>query len=341
MSPASRPRTLERLEARLMLLGWANLQFGFGSNQALFDAMKDAEEGYHPDGRSHVGRMLGSRKQCTVAPGDLARYDDNVRRHLASMNARRREPITLRYFQQLAALYAELFLDRRAAAPEALAEEIHRYVRARGHSVTHVVRRFTPDDLNKLAFWMATGSGKTLIMHLNYLQFLHYGGDEGLDNIILITPNEGLSAQHMAEMEASGISSARFGETGLLAGHRRTVRVTEITKLVERRRGRGTGVSIEVQALGDRNLVFRGPRDTAGRAERPGARSGTPWPHAASPSNTAPPSARRGPRPATTASRSTTESPSSSTIPTATSTATGSGRTSASSTSRDPIRRAS
>ena len=253
-----------------MLLGWANLQFGFGSNQALFDAMKDAEEGYHPDGRSHVGRMLGSRKQCTVAPGDLARYDDNVRRHLASMNARRREPITLRYFQQLAALYAELFLDRRAAAPEALAEEIHRYVRARGHSVTHVVRRFTPDDLNKLAFWMATGSGKTLIMHLNYLQFLHYGGDEGLDNIILITPNEGLSAQHMAEMEASGISSARFGETGLLAGHRRTVRVTEITKLVERRRGRGTGVSIEVQALGDRNLVFvdEGHRGASGEAWR-------------------------------------------------------------------------
>ena len=37
---------------------------------------------------------------------------------------------------------------------------------------------------------MATGSGKTLIMHLNYLQFLHYGGAEELDNIILITPNE-------------------------------------------------------------------------------------------------------------------------------------------------------
>ncbi|MDE2974678.1 MAG: DEAD/DEAH box helicase family protein [Gemmatimonadota bacterium] len=270
MSPASRPRTLERLEARLMLLGWANLQFGFGSNKELFNALKDVEEGYHPDGRSHVGRMIGSRKQCTIPRGDLARYDDNVRRHLASINARRREPITLRYFQQLAALYAELFLDRRAAAPEALADEIDRYVRARGHSVTHVVREFTPDDLNKLAFWMATGSGKTLIMHLNYLQFLHYGGDEGLDNIILITPNEGLSAQHMAEMEASGIPSARFGETGLLAGHRRTVRVTEITKLVERKKGKGTGVSIEVQALGDRNLVFvdEGHRGASGEAWR-------------------------------------------------------------------------
>ena len=255
-----------------MLLGWANLQFGFRSNQALFDAMKDTEEGYHPDGRSHVGRMLGSRKYCMVPAGDLARYDYNVRRHLATINAGRRDPITLRYFQQLAALYAELFLDRRAAAPEAFAQEIDRYVasRVRLMPVTYPVRGITAADLNKLAFWMATGSGKTLIMHLNYLQFLHYGGADQLDNIILITPNEGLSAQHMDEMAASGIPSARFGETGLLAGHRRTVRVTEITKLVERRRGKGTGVSIEVEALGDRNLVFvdEGHRGASGDAWR-------------------------------------------------------------------------
>ena len=255
-----------------MLLGWANLQFGFRSNQALFDAMKDTEEGYHPDGRSHVGRMLGSRKHCMVPAGDLARYDDNVRRHLATINAGRRDPITLRYFQQLAAIYAELFLDRRAAAPEAFAQEIDRYVasRVRLMPATYPVRGITAADLNKLAFWMATGSGKTLIMHLNYLQFLHYGGADQLDNIILITPNEGLSAQHMDEMAASGIPSARFGETGLLAGHRRTVRVTEITKLVERRRGKGTGVSIEVEALGDRNLVFvdEGHRGASGDAWR-------------------------------------------------------------------------
>ena len=243
MSPVSPPRTLERLEARLMLLGWANLQFGFRSNEALFDAMKDADEGYDPDGRSHVARMLESRKQCAVPSGDLARYDDNVRRHLASINAGRREPITLRYFQQLAALYAELFLDRRAAAPEALAHEFDAYVRERVRLMpgSYPVRGIVPADLNKLAFWMATGSGKTLIMHLNYLQFLHYGGAEGLDNIILITPNEGLSDQHMKEMATSGIPSARFGETGLIASHRRTVRVTEITKLVEKRKGKGTG----------------------------------------------------------------------------------------------------
>ena len=266
------PRTLYHLESQLMLLGWANRQFGFESNQKLVDAMKEAREGYDSDGRSHVVSMLGGRDRCLVPPGDLARYDDNVRRHLDSMNQGRLDPITLRYFQQLAALYAELFLDRRATAPKALAREIDSYVRQKVHDLhsTYPIRGIEPDDLNKLAFWMATGSGKTLIMHLNYLQFLHYSGSERHDNIILITPNEGLSAQHMEEMTASGIPSARFGETGLLAGHPRTVRVTEITKLVEKRKGKGTGVSIEVDALGDRNLVFvdEGHRGASGEAWR-------------------------------------------------------------------------
>ena len=255
-----------------MLLGWANRQFGFETNQALFDALKGTAEGYGADGHSHMARTLTGRDSLRVPEGDLARYDDNVRRHLDAMNAGRREPITLRYFQQLAALYAELFLDRRATAPGALAGEIHAYVREKRHALgtSYPVHEITLADLNKLAFWMATGSGKTLIMHLNYLQFLHYGGAEGLDNILLITPNEGLSAQHMAEMTASGIPSARIGEAGLIAGGRRTVRVTEITKLVEKRRGKGVGVSIEVAALGDRNLVFvdEGHRGASGEAWR-------------------------------------------------------------------------
>ncbi len=250
-------KTLYQLESQLMLLGWANQKFGFRTNQMLFDVMKSASEGYDAGGRSHVARMLGARDYCLIPPGDLARYDDNVQRHLRSINERRRDPIILRYFQQLGALYAELFLDRLATDPVRLASEIHSYVRQRVHSLpsNYPVRRIETDDLNKLAFWMATGSGKTLIMHLNYLQYLHYFGSARLENIILVTPNEGLSAQHMEELTASGIPSARFGDVGLLAGHPKTVWVTEITKLVEKRRGR-TGVSIEVDALGDRNLVF-------------------------------------------------------------------------------------
>ena len=67
-SMASPPRTLQRLEARLLLLGWANLQFGFRSNKELFDALKDAEEGYHPDGRSHVDQCSGAGSSAPFPP---------------------------------------------------------------------------------------------------------------------------------------------------------------------------------------------------------------------------------------------------------------------------------
>ncbi len=33
---------------------------------------------------------------------------------------------------------------------------------------------FDDNDLQKLAYYMATGSGKTIIMHINYLQYLNY-----------------------------------------------------------------------------------------------------------------------------------------------------------------------
>ena len=267
---ASPRKKLERLEARLDMLGWANREFGFRSNAELLCTTRGVSEGFAADGRSHLARTLMSRERLRIPPADLARYDDNVRRHLESINAGRRRPITLRYFQHLAALYAELLLDRRANAPEALARDLNDHVRTSGSRVRLPSGDLTPGDMNKLAFWMATGSGKTLIMHLNYLQFLHYGGADGLDNIILITPNEGLSAQHIAEMADSGVPALRFGETGLLAGRGRTVRVTEITKLVERKKGKGLGVSIEVEALGDRNLVFvdEGHRGASGDAWR-------------------------------------------------------------------------
>ncbi len=68
--------------------------------------------------------------------------------------------------------------------------------------------------MNKLAFWNATGSGKTLILHVNILQYLHYfqAGNAHLfpDRMILLTPNEGLSRQHLEEFRESGINAHVF-----------------------------------------------------------------------------------------------------------------------------------
>jgi ERCC4-related helicase len=51
---------------------------------------------------------------------------------------------------------------------------------------------------------MATGTGKTLIAHINYHQFFHYNLFSP-DNILFITPNERLSKQHFEELEKRGI----------------------------------------------------------------------------------------------------------------------------------------
>jgi hypothetical protein len=216
-------------------------------------------EGFDPNGRSFIyHHFIGQSSRVKIPPDDLETYDDNIRNHLLAINARRRDPITLRYFQYLALLFTEIFLDMKFNNPGGLMSSLNQFVRernARKLALDVAETPFVETDLNKLAFWMATGSGKTLIMHINYRQFLHYN-NKPLDNILLITPNEGLTNQHLKDMAESNITGERFSldESGLgLFGHN-TIRVIEITKLVEEKSG--GGVSVPVEAFEGNNLIF-------------------------------------------------------------------------------------
>ncbi len=257
----ARPRrnavhSYERLEHRLTLLSWLHDRLGFENTKALLDQTKEAREGFDADGRSDVCRILTSREGPKVSDDDLRRYDGNIREHLSAMNAGRGRPITLRYFQYLAALYTEIFLDRYSQSPAALRESLNRHVAKLNASNLGVrAEQYEESDLRKLAFWMATGSGKTLLMHLNYRQYLRYNR-EPLDNILLITPSEDLTRQHLEELQASGIPARRFdlSESGRFGSEPDTVRVIEITKLVDDKQGEG--VSVPVEAFEGRNLVF-------------------------------------------------------------------------------------
>ena len=248
-----------RLDSRMSLLSWLFTRLGYGSAREMLASVRDVDEGFAPDGRSHAYAVLAARagQLRDLTADDLARYDDNIREHLAAMNAGRARPITLRYFQYLAALCAEIYLDRLFNSPEALLDSLNRHVYrlnsgpARGQPLD----TFAKSDLNKLAFWMATGSGKTLLMHLNYHQFLRYKGGAP-DNVLLITPNEGLTEQHLAELAESGIVAARFdlNKSDLFSSARGAVQVTEITKLVLEKKGEGE--SVPVDAFDGDNLVF-------------------------------------------------------------------------------------
>ena len=262
-----------KLENRLVLLSWLNRLLGYAHNRDLLEDIKQADEGYDASGRSHIYHRLVSRGSKVKIPADdLARYDENIRIHLAAINARRAEPITLRYFQYLAALYTEIVLDRLFHHKAQLLADLNTFVQERNAAKLPGEppdEPFTESDLTKLAYWMATGSGKTLILHLNYHQFLHYN-TEPLDNILLVTPNEGLSEQHLQELEASGIPCRRFdlNHSGLWSGNKQAVQVIEITKLVEEKRG--GGVSVPVEAFEGRNLIFvdEGHKGTGGEAWR-------------------------------------------------------------------------
>ena len=103
---------------------------------------------------------------------------------------------------------------------------------------------------------MATGSGKTLLMHVNILQYQHYlalhDAGKSINRVILLTPNEGLSRQHLAEFALSGIEADIFSKDGrsLFAG--RAVEILDIHKLADRS-GEKT---IAVEAFERNNLVL-------------------------------------------------------------------------------------
>ncbi len=254
-----------KFEQRLALATYYRHLFGVGdpgdptSVRRYHEELNEQKAGYDAEGRSYVYRALTGRVR-DMEPGQLLRYDENIRRHTATLNRRRDDPITLKYFQILAALKTEHYLDHAVRDPHTFLEDINAFVDAQNEENTARITfpSFARDDLNKLAYWMATGSGKTLLLHLNYFQYLHYSQKFGepLDHILLVTPNEGLSGQHLAEMELSSIPCRHFTEAGggLFDNVPETVKVIEITKLVEEKTG--GGVRVEVAAFEGRNLVF-------------------------------------------------------------------------------------
>ena len=248
-----------KLENRLVLLAWLNSLLGYKCNKDLLADTKNVAEGFDGSGRSFLHyHLIGRGSKVKIQNEDLERYDENICTHLAAINRGRAEQIMLRYFQYLAAFYTEIFLDRYFNHRLQMLADLNAFVHKRNANKVFsepLDEEFTESDLSKLAFWMATGSGKTLIFHLNYHQFLHYTPEKP-DNILLITPNEGLSEQHLAELTASGIPARRFNlnSSGLFAGGSNTVQVIEITKLVEEKRG--GGVSVPVEAFEGGNLIF-------------------------------------------------------------------------------------
>jgi hypothetical protein len=231
-----------------------------GSVRQYYNELDDQNEGYDDEGRSEVYRFVSFKSDGEVlTPEQLLRYDENVKTHTEALNQRRSDPITLRPFQVLACLMTEAYLDRVMNDRAVFLENLNEFVAEQNEEKGRVkFPTFDDSDLDKLAFWMATGSGKTLVMHINYYQYLDYAedSDDLPENILLVTPNEGLSEQHIEDMRESGVPCHHFNaETIELHGvGENPVKVIEIQKLVEDKSGEG--LSVEVESFGHDNLVF-------------------------------------------------------------------------------------
>jgi len=248
--------------------------FGMKKFGDLQRALADIEEGTEEDGHStffHVLRRHKSFKErAEVTADELAAYDENIMRHMTRINTHRDVPIRLKYYQWLAALFTEAYLDRYFKGPGKLAGAMETALMAYieenhpGFDPDGLCAKFTPsmDELRKCAYWMATGSGKTFLIHLAYLQFKHYNRGPhhmDIDRVLLITPNADLTAQHLREMKKSGIPAAEFDATGL-GGYFQTqggdtVDVIEITRLTDDKKDGGMR-RVDIESFEKKNLVF-------------------------------------------------------------------------------------
>jgi hypothetical protein len=211
----------------------------------------------------------------------LLEYDQNIVKHTQKLNERRithgEQPIVWKYFQYLALLCTEIYLAWYFSKPDELRQALNKQIDAYNSDkqaadtigkLDTTVPAWT--QLNKLAFWMATGSGKTLLMHVNILQYQFYlekhGRRSELNRIILITPNEGLTQQHLKEFEISDIEAERFDKDAVADMFRtQPVEILEVTRLREEAGDK----TVAIEAFEGNNLVFvdEGHRGASGGEE--------------------------------------------------------------------------
>lgn len=247
-------------DQKLVLNRWAIRLLGFTEFERLADLLKAQElEGFTAEGFSHFLAVLLAQPNSRLSADTLREYDTNIACHwhdIMAQRVARGDHLTPKYFQYLALLFTELYLDRYFSDVDQLCAELNEYVQDYNldkDGDDNRVQSYSSSDLRKIAFWQATGSGKTYIMHVNIRQYQHYlsraGRAHELNRIILITPNESLSRQHLKEFELSGINADLFNKDQRSLFE---VDILDINKLSETSKVK----TVAVEAFEGNNLVL-------------------------------------------------------------------------------------
>jgi hypothetical protein len=238
----------------------------------IFKELKlSTNEGYTEEGNTKFLEQLKAHLYLTehITESMLQQYDENIVRYTQEISDGRDEIIVWKYFQYLSLLFTEIYLDKFFSNKKQLQHELNQFVRifnqkqvdklegkkAKKGDDVFQVDSFKDSHLNKLAFWNATGSGKTLLMHVNIKQYLHYANKHGRGHeskILLITPNEPLSKQHLIDLQLSGIPANIFSknQSGMFSG--REVEIIEVSKLSEESKDK----TVAVDSFETHNLVL-------------------------------------------------------------------------------------
>lgn len=268
---------MKEFHGMLILAQWARSFFQGSDFKILQHALhRKNQEGVNPDsGQTRFFHELIDCDLFNMNKADrvtFSRYDTNIVRHWNRItecrNKETGKTLKMKYYQYLTLLVTEVYLDWFFNRREELLLELNK--RAEEYNHTHPRNRilasdgtqegtpvFTEETLRKIAFWEATGSGKTLMLHINLLQYIEYAGKARAlpDSIILLTPNERLSQQHLNEFSLSGIKAELMNETPPQGVE--TVYIVDSGKLISDTSNRKQGEkSFAAQRFEGKNLVL-------------------------------------------------------------------------------------
>ncbi len=257
-------------DKKLVLNQWVLGLFRFEKFEQLAEHLRDERlEGLDENNIHRFHNVLVEHfPDLPELPAELLlEYDQNIVTHTLRLNERRitrgEEPIVWKYFQYLTLLFTEIYLDRYFQDPQALLASVNETIngynegKARGDQIEPFNATAEAwSQLNKVAYWSATGSGKTLLMHANILQYQFYlqkhGRTRDLTRILLLTPNEGLSLQHLSEFQAAGIEAELFDKNKRSLFTGRAIEILDIHKLKDEMGDK----TVAVEAFEGNNLVL-------------------------------------------------------------------------------------
>ena len=231
------------------LLSFLYREFGFTGPRPILDALREAASVAKWDSGPMIEHLdavdFVGRKTRRFGASALLDYDANIvalsqRLRMTIGNDRPWMP-----HQYLALLFVERYLDRYFDDPDEFCRELNLWKRTpewRG------LPDYWDHDLRDFAIQSASGSGKTPLMYANILQYQHYlqRARGRLNNILVLTPGEGVSEHHEREARASRLRARRLDLTAPRDPYR-TVWILDLHQFADEQ--------VTVELFGENNLL--------------------------------------------------------------------------------------